>query len=159
MTSKVLNVSDLFSDNTSFGRKTDVIINSIVCFVPIHAAARVTVLSKQTVNNTRTYTVNVVKQYTLKSEKNGALSLAPSMAHQVVLQANPECCVSCPTLEINQEYMIAGHFVNSPSLKWLLRSHDSLVGAWKAKYGKKMEKWIERGNTYRLGQLQNGVGQ
>ena len=112
-------------------------------------------VSKQTVNNAQTYTVHVVKQYTLKSANNGVLSPAPSMAANVVLQANPECCDSCPALEVNREYMIAGHFVNSPSLKWILRSYDSLVAPWKAKYAKKMEKWIERGNTHRLNQLQH----
>ena len=111
-------------------------------------------LSKQTVNNIQTYSVHVVKQYAVRSANNGALSSAPRMADHVVLQANPECCDACPALEINHEYMIAGHFVNSPSLKWILRSHDSLVAPWKAKYTKKMEKWIERGNTHRRAQLQ-----
>lgn len=111
-------------------------------------------LSKQTVNNIQTYSVHVVKQYALRSANNGALSSAPRMADHVVLQANPECCDACPALEINHEYMIAGHFVDSPSLKWILRSHDSLVAPWKAKYAKKMEKWIERGNTHRRAQLQ-----
>jgi len=122
-------------------------------------AAKVRVLSTQNRAGTHTYSVHVLKQYSLKSAANRTMVPAPDMAEYIVLHGNPHCCDPCPALQTGITYMIGGHYQRSPSIRWDMRSDDSLASQWKPKYDKKqnMQKWIENGNVHRLNQLQNGI--
>ena len=126
-------------------------------FLHYHTALRVTVKSSSVEDCNHVYKVNVKEQYNLQTPYNSTYTTAApplSSNDNITVIANPSHCDKCPSLTINEEYLIAGSYSKSKGTTvWQLEGTEkkSLVYAFQPEDDKlsKLSKWIQDGNNER----------
>ena len=103
------------------------------------------------------YNVTVKEQFNLKTPHSTLQTTsAPTLTKDqlIMVIANPSNCDPCPSLTLDQDYLIAGAYSRNDdgSVVWLLEGTENkaVASEWISKYDTKLSKWVEDGNNERI---------